>query len=145
MGCHFLLQGIFPIQGWNPHPLCLLHWQAGSSPLAPVFRECSKRRVAGKRELLAVVDVIGASGLGSAQPHILDAEVRWSLCSQRRGWAAGWSVGAWLAAVMALNQEPGDSHTGDLHQEQPGGSPPAEPAVSSPGEGGGPHGPSVRV
>ena len=25
MGCHFLLQGIFPNQGLNP---CLLHWQA---------------------------------------------------------------------------------------------------------------------
>ena len=38
MGCHALLQGIFPTQGWN---LCLssllhlLHWQAGSLPLAP--------------------------------------------------------------------------------------------------------------
>ena len=25
MGCHFLLQGIFPTQGLNPHLLCLLH------------------------------------------------------------------------------------------------------------------------
>ena len=30
-----LLQGIFPTQGSNPHLLCLLHWQAGSLPLAP--------------------------------------------------------------------------------------------------------------
>ena len=30
VGCHFLLQGIFPTQGWNPH---LLHWQVGSLPL----------------------------------------------------------------------------------------------------------------
>ena len=29
VGCHFLLQGIFPTQGLN---LCLLHWQADSSP-----------------------------------------------------------------------------------------------------------------
>ena len=28
MGCHFLLQGIFPIQGLNPHFLGLLHWKA---------------------------------------------------------------------------------------------------------------------
>ena len=35
LGCHFLLQGIFPIQGWNPHLLLLLHWQEGSLPLAP--------------------------------------------------------------------------------------------------------------
>ena len=27
-------RGIFPSQGWNPHLLCLLHWQAGSLPLA---------------------------------------------------------------------------------------------------------------
>ena len=25
MGCHFLLQGIFPTHGLNPHLLCLLH------------------------------------------------------------------------------------------------------------------------
>ena len=25
VGCHFLLQGIFPTQGLNPHLLCLLH------------------------------------------------------------------------------------------------------------------------
>ena len=30
MGFHFLLQGIFLTQGWNP---CLLHWQADSLPL----------------------------------------------------------------------------------------------------------------
>ena len=33
MGCHFLFQGIFPNQRPNPCPLCLLHWQADSSPL----------------------------------------------------------------------------------------------------------------
>ena len=32
MGCHFLLQGIVPIQGLN---LGLLHWQADFFPLAP--------------------------------------------------------------------------------------------------------------
>ena len=31
VGCHFLLQGILPTQGWNP---CLLHWQADSLPLS---------------------------------------------------------------------------------------------------------------
>ena len=33
--CHFLLQGIFPLQGSNEHLLCLLHWQLDSFPLAP--------------------------------------------------------------------------------------------------------------
>ena len=35
VGCYALLQGIFPIQGLNPRLLHLLHWQAGSLPLAP--------------------------------------------------------------------------------------------------------------
>ena len=30
VGCHFLLQGIFPTLGSNP---CLLHWQANSLPV----------------------------------------------------------------------------------------------------------------
>ena len=34
-GCHFLLQGVFLTQGWNPWILLLLHWQADSLPLAP--------------------------------------------------------------------------------------------------------------
>ena len=38
VGCHFLLQGIFQTQGWNPHLLCLLHWQPGSLLLAPSGR-----------------------------------------------------------------------------------------------------------
>ena len=33
--CHFLLQGIFLIQGSKPRLLYLLHWQIGSLPLAP--------------------------------------------------------------------------------------------------------------
>ena len=32
-GCHFLLQCIFPTQGWNPHLFNLLPWQVASSPL----------------------------------------------------------------------------------------------------------------
>ena len=31
-GCHFLLQGILPTQGWNPH---LLHWQVDSFTAEP--------------------------------------------------------------------------------------------------------------
>ena len=35
VGCHALIQRIFPIQGSNPHLFCLLHWQAGSLPRVP--------------------------------------------------------------------------------------------------------------
>ena len=42
VGCHFLLQGIFPTQGSNLSLLGLLHWKAGSLPLAssgkPIFK-----------------------------------------------------------------------------------------------------------
>ena len=34
VGCHALLQGIFPTQSSNPHLLSILHWQVGSLPLA---------------------------------------------------------------------------------------------------------------
>ena len=34
LGCRFLLQGIFPIQGSNPCFLHLLYWQADSLPLS---------------------------------------------------------------------------------------------------------------
>ena len=35
VGCHALLQRIFPTQRSNPHLSCLLYWQAHSLPLAP--------------------------------------------------------------------------------------------------------------
>ena len=37
MGCHFLLQGIFPTQKSNS---CHLHWQVGSLPLSHLGRPC---------------------------------------------------------------------------------------------------------
>ena len=46
VGCHALLQGIFPTQGSNPHLFRRLHWQACSLPLVPpgkpieLFRTC---------------------------------------------------------------------------------------------------------
>ena len=35
MSCHFLLQGIFPAQGWKPCLSRVLHGQVDSSPLHP--------------------------------------------------------------------------------------------------------------
>ena len=35
VSCHFFLQRIFPTEGSNTSLLHLLHWQAGSLPLAP--------------------------------------------------------------------------------------------------------------
>ena len=41
VGCHFLLQGIFPTQGWNPTLLRLLQWQTGSFQLVPPGKSIS--------------------------------------------------------------------------------------------------------
>ena len=38
VGCHFLLQGIFPTQGLNLHLFRLLHWQADPLPLSHLGR-----------------------------------------------------------------------------------------------------------
>ena len=40
--CHFLLQGIFPAQGWNLCFLCLLHWQAVYLPVHHLGRPPKK-------------------------------------------------------------------------------------------------------
>ena len=45
MGCHALLQEIFPTQGSNPHLSHLLHWQVGSLPLALPGKHWGGQRV----------------------------------------------------------------------------------------------------
>ena len=44
VGCHALLQGVFPRQGWNPCLLCLLCWPVGSLLLAPPRKPQRPRR-----------------------------------------------------------------------------------------------------
>ena len=44
VGCHFLLQGIFPNQGSNSHLLHLLHWQEDSSTAEPPGKPTSMLR-----------------------------------------------------------------------------------------------------
>ena len=54
VGCHFLLQGIFPIQGSN---LRLLHWQVDSFITEPPEKPCSPFWV----EFISQNDVIAQS------------------------------------------------------------------------------------
>ena len=42
VGCHALLQGIFPTHGMTLHLLHLLHWQVDSLPLVPPGKPCSR-------------------------------------------------------------------------------------------------------
>ena len=59
VGCNFFLQGIFLTQGSNPCVLHLLHWQAGSLPLAP----------SGKSHILVqtVITVITTTAVASSR------------------------------------------------------------------------------
>ena len=47
VGCHALLQGIFLTQGLNWHLLHILHWQAGSLPLASPGKLHIFRKIVG--------------------------------------------------------------------------------------------------
>ena len=69
VGCHALLQGIFPTQGSNPHLLCLLHWQMGSLPLSPPEKPKTRRRVAkGEYDLPGFVRTLTAGQGKIKQP-----------------------------------------------------------------------------
>ena len=50
--CHFLLQGLFPSQGWNPR---LQHWQADSLPLRHVGSPLRGKRGSLKHQSLGSV------------------------------------------------------------------------------------------
>ena len=45
VGCHALLQGIFPTEGLNLRFLCLLHWQVSYSPLVVVIAKLKKKYI----------------------------------------------------------------------------------------------------
>jgi len=53
VGCHFLLQGIFPTQGSN---LCLLHWQPGSYSLSLLGSPLQGKQCLGALGLNSVLE-----------------------------------------------------------------------------------------
>ena len=57
VGCHFLLQGLFPTQGSNTRLLSLLHWQVGSVPLAPPRKPLYCWRVSADSELRLMIQL----------------------------------------------------------------------------------------
>ena len=61
MGCHALLQGIYPTQGPNPRLLHLLHWQVSSLPYPhPNDLQLSKDEVQVPRQcIIHMCDVVG--------------------------------------------------------------------------------------
>ena len=76
VGCCALLQGIFPTQGSNLCLLPLLHWQAGSLPLAPPGKSQLAIAAAAAKSLQScptLCDPIDGSSPGSPVPGILQA------------------------------------------------------------------------
>ena len=89
VGCHALLQGIFPSQGLNPSPLHLLHWQVaslllshlGNPSLLPVCCAALSRSVT-----LNFFDPLDCSLPGSSVLGILQARIlEWVAISSSRG------------------------------------------------------------
>ena len=66
MGCHSLLQRIFPTQGSNPHLLCLPHQQANSLPLSHLgsHRPTPERRGSGSHKPAPKLSPTGTKVLG---------------------------------------------------------------------------------
>ena len=76
VGCHALLQGIFPTQGSNLCLLYLLHWEASSLPLGPPGKPKSTIAADAAKSLQScstLCNPIDGSPLGSPVPGILKA------------------------------------------------------------------------
>ena len=87
VGCHFLLQGIFPTQGSNQSLLHLLHWQAGSLQLVPPAAAAAE----SLQSCLTLFDPIDGSPPGSPIPGILQARIlEWVAISFSSAWR--WKV-----------------------------------------------------
>ena len=67
MGCHFLLQGIFPIQGMNVHLWYLLHWQANSLPLNHMGSPKDETQLSYRKKLIlsTITYILMREGRGS--------------------------------------------------------------------------------
>ena len=117
MGCHALLQGIFPTQGWNLSLLCLLHWQSGSLPLAP---PACRHRLSGSNN---VGPDVSETPPGSCLSRIMTfwKPSQWSwrsgLCHPQglKGWTEWGAVGMSGAELWGKSSgERGDSVSGGV-------------------------------
>ena len=76
VGCHFLLQGNLSHSGIEPTSLRLLRWQAGSLPLAPLWKPihicvCMYSCCSVAQSCPTFLDCLDGSTLGLPVPHHL--------------------------------------------------------------------------
>ena len=105
VGCHYLLQGIFPIQGLNLHSLLLLHWQADSLPLAPPRNLCnppSTLSMTGPRPLSTFPRAQHCPSCDSGQINLEKRRLMWlSPCTISI--LATWAIGLWTQLGIGDN------------------------------------------
>ena len=85
VGCHFLLQGIFPTQGSKPCLLHLLCWQVGSLPLCHLGSHSSWHRS------LKLGLPVTPEACASFLPALCDLP-SWAVCHRRRCSRALWEA-----------------------------------------------------
>ena len=101
VGCHFLLQGIFPTQGSN---LCPLYLQADSLPLSHQGRQGWTAAAAKSLQLcLTLCDPIDSSPPGSTVPRVLQARTL--------EWAATTWINFESIMLSKRNQSPKTSYS----------------------------------
>ena len=99
VGCHALLQRIFPTQRLNPHLLCVLHWESGALPLVPPAAAKSLQ------SFLTLCDPIDDSPPGSPVPGILQARtLEWVAIAFSNAWK--WKVKVKLLSRVRLLATP---------------------------------------
>ena len=110
VGCHALLQGIFPTQGLNLCLLHLLYWQAGSSPLAPpgtpkIWHAAAAAAAKSLQSCPTLCDPIDGSPPASPFPGILQARtLEWVAISFSNAWK--WKVKVKLLSRVRLLATP---------------------------------------
>ena len=97
VGCRVLLQGIFPTHGLNPHLLSLMHWQAGSLPLAPPGRGVLRAKACGwsQRSWLRKASRAEVQKKKPASMVIIHPTLQMEKQPQSKAWASNIAVRKW--------------------------------------------------
>ena len=90
-GLHALLHGIFLTQGSNPRVLCLLHWQAGSLPLAPLGKPMDYPYTIGKQPNIHISE----HKIGGSEFDLRKTSEQWAWLIIRNGFSRDLGILSW--------------------------------------------------